>query len=242
MCFAGECYFLLHSENLMTISKMEMFKNTPNIYPFSNDICAILDYPPQKAATWRMDDPHKKLNKFSMPRSFFPLNVHFPVLYFFLNNQGYDYYWLVEYDVRFSGSWKYFFNSFQDVDADLITSRMWKYSDNPSWCWWKCIWHPRHFIPLEERLSSFNPVYRISNRALQHLHNSHGDGWVGHYEVVVPTLLQNSGFKLVGIGGAERFVPPDQKDKFYTPKTFRWRPVFKAVTGKVNKLYHPVKV
>ena len=33
-------------------------------------------------------------------------NFHFVMLDFYLKHAGYDYYWLIEYDVRFNGDWK----------------------------------------------------------------------------------------------------------------------------------------
>jgi hypothetical protein len=234
----AKSHFLIHARQLdMPVNR----KSDDNIYQFSNESLNILQYPSTEYSFWRTNSFKNIKQYFPIAKSFFPYNVHFPLLYFYLQNNNYDYYWLIEYDVRFSGDWRFFFESFQDIEADLLTCRMWNYFDKPSWYWWRCIWHPKHFISLENRLSSFNPIYRISNPALRHLHQSHLDGWVGHYEVLVPTLLYGNGFKLVGIGGAERFVCPGQRNTFYTSKTFRWRPVFKTIGVEINKLYHPIK-
>jgi hypothetical protein len=227
----AKSYFLLH------VKKQGAFfteKNEDNIYRFTDDISkALQHFHTAKSFAFQ---------HFRITKSFFPYSVHFPLLHFFIQNSNYDYYWLVEYDVRFSGDWKFFFESFQQVEADFLTCRIRSYFDEPKWYWWRCIGHPEKFISLEKRLSSFNPIYRISKSALIHLHQSHRDGWYGHYEVLIPTLLYNSGFKLAGIGGNGKFVQSSERNKFYTGKTFRWRPVMKKIGTEINKLYHPIKL
>src|SRR5579884_1648725 len=37
--------------------------------------------------------------------TFWPRNIDLPLLWFFQRNPGYEYYWLMEYDVRFTGHW-----------------------------------------------------------------------------------------------------------------------------------------
>jgi hypothetical protein len=44
-----------------------------------------------------------KLNYPKIEQSFLPGHAGFPVLQFFRDDPDFDYYWLIEYDVRFSG-------------------------------------------------------------------------------------------------------------------------------------------
>jgi hypothetical protein len=180
-----------------------------------------------------------------------PGNAHLPLLFFFKHCPDYEHYWLVEYDVRFSGEWRLFFESFLDNDADFLTSHIRRYKDEPGWCWWR--WDsPQKHISLSDCLGSFNPIYRISRRALAHLHHCLNDGWCAHFELLMPTLLFHGGFRLADFGGTGEFVPAGYENKFYIDNsrdefgnldlgTIRWRPPFTRPGPERNKLYHPVK-
>jgi hypothetical protein len=183
--------------------------------------------------------------------SFFPGQVHFPLLQFFRDNPDFDYYWLIEYDVRFAGDWRLFFDYFRDKNQDFLTCHIRRHADEPGWRWWSVLHHPHKSIPLSERLGSFNPIYRLSNPSLSFLHQSLSDGWCGHFEVLLPTLLHHNGFTLMDIGGKGTFTPPSMEDNFYTAQrnsdgalecgTMRYRPSFWRAGQEKNKLYHPVK-
>jgi len=177
-------------------------------------------------------------------------HCHFPLLQFFHDNPDFDYYWLIEYDVRFAGDWHFFFDYFKNTNEDFLTCHIRRYADEPGWAWWS-LHHPHKSIPLSERLSSFSPIYRLSNASLSFLHQSLSDGWCGHCEVLLPTLLHHNGFTIMDIGGKGTFTPPSMKDKFYTAQfnsngalecgTMRCQPSFWRVGQEKNKLYHPVK-
>ena len=195
------------------------------VYPFTDKILRAMRYGP-----W-VD-------------SFVPGSAHFPLLHFFADQNHYEQYWLIEFDVRFSGDWRRFFESFRTVEADFLTSCIRRHADEPDWCWWPSLSHPKKFIPETKRLGSFNPIYRISNAALKHLSESHRDGWVGHFEVLIPTLLQQQGFDLADFGGQGSLVAPDRKNKFYTEGTdgtMRPCPCHAEAGPQADKLYHPIK-
>lgn len=183
--------------------------------------------------------------------SLIPDHIHFPLLRFFLNQPDYDYYWIIESDVRFSGKWRSFFDAFQNISADYLAGHIRTYPESPKWQWWS-IKHPKKSIPLPDRLASFNPLCRLSNNALAHLHRELVSGWRGHQEVIMPTLLYQNDFSIADIGGRSRFTPPDMTDRFYlsgppdpkgrlTRSTLRYRPPFRRAGRIPNKLYHPVK-
>ena len=98
----------------------------------------------------------------------------------------------------------------------------------------------------------FMVVYRISNRALFLIHNAQQDGWRGHPEVLIPTLLYNRGYSLLDFGGDGDFTPPGLRNKTYTSHglkngllnpfcTMCWRPSRDKAGLRRNKLYHPIK-
>lgn len=179
-------------------------------------------------------------------------HFHFPVFDFFLSHHHYDKYWVVEYDVRYTGKWESLLSSFQCFDHDLITSHIRHFAQEPHWSWWGTLHHPTKAIAQEKYLRSFNVIYRISNRALGFIHQAQLDGWRGYPEVSFPTLLFNGGFKLLDFGGNSEFTIPEYKNKFYTSHglrsgslslfgTLRYRPSRTRAGIRKNKIYHPVK-
>ena len=179
------------------------------------------------------------------------------LLQFFRDYSDYECYWLIEHDVRFSGDWTLLFDAFAHDDADFLSCHLRDYADEPNWPWWEPMSHPHRHIPLTKRLRSFNPIYRISPSALSHLDRMHRDGWRGHFEALIPTLLFHGRFRLGDFGGSGRFVLPEHRNKFYleSPQndagylregTMRWQPAFSESSQtrsgwEPNKLFHPVK-
>ena len=65
------------------------------------------------------------------------------------------------------------------------------------------------------------------------------NGYNGHNEVLIPTLLKKAGFSIADLSDDDNNITP--KLSFCTQKTMRWRPVFLFLGNKKNTLYHPVK-
>lgn|GEM_PF-994314 len=180
-----------------------------------------------------------------------PGSAHYPVLLFFKDFPDFDHYWLVENDVRFSGDWRTLFDYYEDDDADFISAHLRDYSDEPDWCWWN-LEHPEEAIDPRQRLRSFNPLCRFSRRALAYVDRMHREGWVGHSEVLLPTLLKMGGYRIVDFGGKGRYVRQEDRERFYTEEessspdgglkgTLRYRPCFERAGSLSGKIYHPVK-
>ncbi|HPK22230.1 MAG TPA: glycosyltransferase [Smithella sp.] len=180
-----------------------------------------------------------------------PGHAHFPLFKFYLDHPDFDYYWFIEYDVRFTGPWRSFFESFLVHDADFLTSHIRSYAEERSWPWW-ALKHPRQHIPLDKRLRSFNPLYRISRAALSFLHDAFRNGWCGHHEVALPTLLHQKGFTVREISGRGKYTIPGMENRFYAMSapnvkgdlsgtSMKYRPSSWRCGREENKLYHPVK-
>src|SRR6185437_10138013 len=101
-----------------------------------------------------------------------PGSTHFPILQYFREFPDYRYYWVIEDDVRFTGDWGDFFSYFNRQDHDLITSHIRRFDDEPDWPWWHTLSHNGEKVPQTDLLRSFNPVYRISGRALRFIHDA----------------------------------------------------------------------
>jgi len=178
-------------------------------------------------------------------------NAEIPILLFYLKNPHYSYYWVVEYDVRFTGSWNDFFSYFSNNDADLLGTTLFRYDVRPNWTHWHFLKTPGRKLEKADLIRGFLPIYRISNRALAQLHYAYMDGWTGHPEVTIPTILKYSGFRIEDIGGDGEFVDHKNLNRFYrnTPKneglspgTFVFRPVIPHPGDERGKIWHPVKV
>lgn len=178
-------------------------------------------------------------------------NTELPVLYFFRDNPNFDYYWIIEYDVRYSGNWQHFFKHFEDCKADLLATSLVTQMDTPDWPRWQSLHLPGNEQSVENNcLRGFFPIYRISNRALRQLDIEYLKGASGHYECLMPTVLGRAGLTLEDIGGNGRFTKSENLNRFYTntpstaslaPGTFVFRPVRNKVGKQPNMLWHPVK-
>jgi hypothetical protein len=224
----GDVFFLYDTSRNIIPDRI----NNLSPYLYSNTCLSSLGYP-------------------TIGENIIPGHAHFPLFQFFLDKPNYNYYWMIEYDVRFSGEWQLFFDSFLRISADFLTCHIRSYADEPYWVWWE-LSHPRESIPLHERLRSFNPIYRISNGALSFLHQAFRSGWCGHNEVALPTLLHHGGLTIRDISGKGRYSVHGMDNEFYSSSesndsgelssgTMRYRPVIWRYGRENNKLYHPVK-
>lgn len=214
----ADVYFAYHQQgDVLPVS----LQNIENQFVFTSDILSELGYTPIEEG------------------KLVPGSNHFPLLKFFKENQGYDYYWLVEDDVRFSGEWKEFFGSFASCTSDFLSSVIETKAENPNWYWWTSLKTGNEVIAEEKLLKSFNPIYRLSRQALACIDAYLIIGWMGHHEVLLPTLLYNEGFLLEDFGGEGTFVRPENKAKFYDDTSMRIAPVLPD--DRKNYLFHPVK-
>lgn len=178
-------------------------------------------------------------------------NFHFVLLDFYRQHPDYDYYWLIEYDVRFNGNWNDFFSFFQDKDEDFWAAHVEIKEDNPHWMRWHEI--ELKNIPVNDSmlLKSFNPICRFSNRAFALLHSRCLLGDRGHNELLMPTLFRHFKLKIADFGGTGRYTYQKHLNLFYmhdgddaeTDKcTHRYHPRHCASTMKCqNMIYHPIK-
>lgn len=214
----ADVYYTYHQQGVVLPVSLQ---NIENQFVFTSDILSELGYTPIEEG------------------KLVPGSNHFPLLKFFKENQGYDYYWLVEDDVRFSGEWKEFFGSFASCTSDFLSSVIETKAENPNWYWWTSLKTGNAVIAEEKLLKSFNPIYRLSRQALTCIDAHLRIGWMGHHEVLLPTLLYNKGFLLEDFGGDGSFVRQENKSKFYDLTSMRIAPVLPD--DRKNYLFHPVK-
>ena len=85
----------------------------------------------------------------------------------------------------------------------------------PGWDHWPTLRCPEA-IPMEERVRGLFPIYRLSNNAIRAIDNAYRKGWAGHYEVTIPTILDQANMTLEDIGGNGSFVHEGNENQFYT--------------------------
>jgi hypothetical protein len=173
-------------------------------------------------------------------------------LHFYVQHDDYDYYWMIEYDVRFSGNWRNLFRHFESSGADLLATCVRSAGDDPDWMYWNTLERPPGEPPLrtEEKLTCFLPFYRVSRAAMAALDEGYRQGWGGHAEAAVPTILHRKGLHIEDLGGSGRFVTPVNQGRWYSndpndlagaPGSFVARPVRFSMGSEPDMLWHPVK-
>ena len=182
--------------------------------------------------------------------TFWPRNIDLPLLWFFGRRPRFDHYWLMEYDVRFTGHWMQFFQHFTPSRSDLLATTVFDYAFRPTWDNWQTLKSPER-IPEESRVRALLSLCRVSNAALRAVHEAYCEGWSGHYEVTIPTILKSRGLTLEDFGGSGRYVAPGNHNRFYlntpdmaglAPGTFTAAPNAIATQGyPANRLWHPIK-
>jgi hypothetical protein len=175
---------------------------------------------------------------------------------FFLDRPDYDYYWIIEYDVRFSGAWPELFADLSSSGADLLCTTMQTWAENPNWAHWGSLSTGAEDVPLERRVKGFMPFCRLSHTLLAACDARYRRGWSGHSEVIWPTIASLAGLLLEDIGGNGSFTPAARRGRYYQntpsewsqfPGTFVYRPSFadRNLFGPqchfTGTLWHPVK-
>ncbi len=177
-----------------------------------------------------------------------------PILAFYRERPGYDYYWIIEYDVRFTGHWGKFFDRLRGSNADILSTTIQDHDENPAWSWWHTLVNtPGDRLQL---VRGFNPFCRLSNRALAAIDAWYREGGTGHYEVTWTSICKTGGLPIEDIGGEGRYTPEHWRRRHYantpneltlTPGTFVFRPAFTddGIHAHGLKygpmLWHPVK-
>jgi hypothetical protein len=193
-------------------------------------------------------------------RQFDPLNfignADLVPMKFFLDRPDYDHYWIIEYDVRFSGSWPELFADLSSSGADLLCTTMQTWAENPDWAHWNTLSTGGEDVPLERRVKGFMPFCRLSHALLAACDARYRNGWSGHSEVIWPTVGSLAGLLLEDIGGSSSFTPAARRGRYYQntptewsqfPGTFVFRPSFadRNLFGPQchfkGTLWHPVK-
>lgn len=118
---------------------------------------------------------------------------------------AFDFYWILEYDVDFSGHWSRFFDAFVDNRADLIASKFLHWRSGDPWQWWRSF-SPAPEVTAEHYINGLLPVTRVSSRLAARLSEFYDERpCSGHSEAMLPTLCSYFGMVLEDLSGKPPF-------------------------------------
>lgn len=214
-----DVYVLYHQNGSEIPDNLKPYEE--KIYPFTSDLLYSMGYMP-------------------LGDSIAYGNTHFPLLDFFLHNPSYDYYWLIEDDVCFTGKWSTLFESYLSDDSDLISTYIRTFDDEPNWAWWRTLHTHDDQIERCNIVAAFNPIFRISRRGLSCLNEFLLKGWRGHLEVIVSSVLNYMGMSLKDMGVNNVYHGSEETALFYSCETHRYQN-HRITQWMPNQIYHPVK-
>jgi hypothetical protein len=94
-------------------------------------------------------------------------NLDNVLLYFFRLVPDYEHYWMIEYDVRYTGDWSALFDELDDPDVDLLGTRVFSRRDFPAWPHWDTLCTGSQQLSLAAQVKSFTPIMRVTRRAFE---------------------------------------------------------------------------
>jgi hypothetical protein len=198
---------------------------------------------------FRFRQPSRRLDKL---RPFIPGTVDLlwlEAIAAISRKHAFDYYWVLEYDVDFSGHWSHFFDAFADNRADLIASKFFPWRSGDAWQWWRSF-NPPPEVTAEHYIKGLLPVTRVSSRLAARLSEFYDERpCSGHAEAMLPTLCSYFGMVLEDISGK----PPFGKGLTWIdrPRTFKvdcagmpnsYFEEDPAPFDRPDMVWHPVKV
>jgi hypothetical protein len=179
---------------------------------------------------------------------FMPGNVHFALLGLSRSTR-YKYYWVIESDVEYRGNWGIFLSAYSECGASLIGSHIHRHQQYPAWWWWNSLTFPPNIrLAVGDLRKAFLPVYRLSANALDVVDEAHRLGFRGHFEAIIPTVLNINGMAIEDFRNIKECYLGDIQDPCWSRtrlSTMRFRPEI-SLDEFINRgmgplLFHPVK-
>ena len=172
-------------------------------------------------------------------------------MHYWRAHPGHDRYWMIEYDVRFSGPWRRFFAMFEDDDSDLLAPMLRRRRHSPDWLNWPLLTSPDG--PLDDMESR-----EQLHADLPHLGPAHaGDGrgvpaGLGRAHGIAPSARSPRcaacASRIWADTASSRPTPTAagstavrRATLYHTPGTLVFKPTFFRTGSRPDMLWHPVK-
>jgi hypothetical protein len=171
------------------------------------------------------------------------------LMHYYRANPHHARYWLVEYDVRLTGCWRRFFETYEDDSSDLLAPGVIPREADPEWYNWPSLHGPAE-LPESEQLRAFMPIYRASAAAMRAVDAAYRAGQCGHCEATWASLVHAAGLTVTDLGGNGPFTPERYRGLYYSatpiavglaPGTLVFKPALYRTGRKRDMLWHPVK-
>jgi len=171
-------------------------------------------------------------------------------MHYWRAHPGHDRYWVVEYDVRYSGPWRRFFAAYEEDGSDLLAPLLRRRPECREWANWPSLVSPGVPPADSQAVSSFMPIYRASGRLMRAMDEAFREGWGGHIECSYATIAAVRGLRIADLGGDGEFTPEARRGRFYSgtardvyhaPGTLVFKPTFFRAGSRPDMLWHPVK-
>ncbi len=178
--------------------------------------------------------------------------IHIDMFRIFRSYPNYRHYWMIEFDVRYTGDWAVLMRELSDSPADVLSTVVQTRAEHPNWGHWTSFCAAGAVLPDAHHVKIFTPMTRLSNAAMRVIDAAQQAGWTGHFEVLWPTAAAAAGLLIEDIGGKGSFTPPSRYGRHYTtsafhvnltPGSFAFRPAIPEsyVSRRPAALWHPIK-
>jgi hypothetical protein len=172
----------------------------PHTLAYGVAVLSCLPYPPKLASTrWERATGSHDL----------------PVLRFFRDHPDYERYWIIEYDVRYTGDWGALLADLSRSPAALLGTTVQRFADNPNWANWPSLNTCGEVTDQAQWIKAFMPFGCVDHAALTAIDAAYQRGWTGHAEAVWSTAVAQAGLRVEDIGGLGRFVPQGREGRYY---------------------------
>lgn len=145
-----------------------------------------------------------------------------------------DHFWRVDPRVQWDVPQDQFLGYFENNRADLLATNVRGYGEDPHWTWWKQMRSPLDQVPLSFGVAALLPLARFSREAAKAVLDGIEQGWSGHPEALIPTLVNRAGLVIEDIGGKGRYTPPERIGRWYDDRTWHWKGPVEHVPGKLH--------
>lgn len=204
-----ENHAVLYDRDKIKQADLGQWGEFKEVYPFSQE----------EFTEWELFSPFQREPILSVG------NAIAPVLYY-AKEQGFPNLMVMEYDCVCLGNMQ----ALADfcLRSDFVAPYYGGVS--PTWMWKRCLRNPKGVMPSYNLYRSLNCFSYYSGQALGFLWDKYVEGWTGHYELLVATLLTKEGFNC------------RSPRNWYTMDTYHvGAPHSPDTMFQHGKLYHPVK-